>query len=354
MTGLPYLPRQRPTFAFIVHPRNEDDMFRATCLSFLRNVSVDDADYVARVCALPPTIVGEVRFGFSLVRGEIISIACLPHDVVTPRGRQEIVRAAQIAVDRGARVIGLGALTAPATAGGSWLRDQIGDRVTITNGNAYTAATLRRNVLEGIAHLALERRACVAVIGCTGSVGAVLSRLLASAGVDLVLIGRKKTKVVQSLGDLSSAVFSDSIDDAVAADVVVLLTAAPSARVTPRCLRPGALVIDAAEPANVSDADAQAWSAHATIVRGARVRIPSYHCSYDFGLADPAETFACLAETYLCARDGIREHSVGTPDAELAERLDRTGVRNGLEPALAFGEHVNATAAYAGTIAQRA
>jgi predicted amino acid dehydrogenase len=340
MRGLPYLPRHIPTFAFIVHPRDEDDMFRATCLSLLRSVSANDAEYVARVSALPPTIVGEVRFGFSLLRGEIISIACLPHDVMSTRGRQEIARAAQIAVGRGAKVIGLGALTAPATAGGEWLRDQVGDRVTITNGNAYTAAVLRRNVLDGIAHLSPNRRPRVAVIGCTGSVGAVLSRLLATAGLDLLLIGRKKEKVAQVLGDLSSAECSESIDDAVSADVVVTLTSAASAKITPRCLRRGALVIDAAEPANVSDADARAWAAHATVVRGARVKIPSYHCSYDFGLADPADTFACLAETYLCARDGIREHSVGTPDPAFAERLDRTGLRHGVEPALAIAQPV--------------
>jgi fatty aldehyde-generating acyl-ACP reductase len=354
MRGLPYLPRQTPTFAFIVHPRNEDDMFRATCLSLLRSVSADDAEYVARVRALPPTIVGEVRFGFDLLRGEIVSIACLPQDVPTARGRQEIARAAQLAVDRGAKVIGLGALTAPATGGGAWLRDLLGDRVTITNGNAYTASILRRNVLDAVTHLALDRRPCVAVIGCTGSVGAVLSRLLANAGVNLVLIGRKKAKVAQVLGDLSSATLSEDINDAVVADVVVVLTSAPSARVTPRSMRPGAVIIDAAEPANISDEDARAWSAHATVVRGARVRIPSYHCSYDFGLADAKETFACLAETYLCARDGIRQHSVGTPDPAFAERLDRTGVRNGVQPALAFPDHVDAAAARAGLIAQRA
>jgi predicted amino acid dehydrogenase len=349
MRGLPYLPRQIPAFAFIVHPRNEDDMFRATCLSLLRSISADDADYVARVRALPSTIIGEVRFGFSLLRGEIISIPCLPDEVATTRGRREIARAAQIALDRGAKVIGLGALTAPATAGGAWVRDQVGDRVTITNGNAYTAAILRRNVLDGLAHLALDRRPCVAVIGCTGSVGIVLSRLLANAGLDLVLIGRKKAKVAHLLDDLPSAAFSENIDDAFAADVVVVLTAAPSARVTQGCLRPGALVIDASEPANVSDEDARAWAAHATVVRGARVRIPDYHSSYDFGLADPAQTFACLAETYLCARDGIRQHSVGTPDLAFAERLDRTGARHGVQPALAFPGNVNVAMAYAGT-----
>jgi len=86
-----------------------------------RAVSADDADFVARVQTLPPTVVGEVRFGFDPFRGDIVSIPCLPGDVVTDRGRDAILGAARIAIDRGAKVIGLGALTSPATHGGEWL-----------------------------------------------------------------------------------------------------------------------------------------------------------------------------------------------------------------------------------------
>jgi fatty aldehyde-generating acyl-ACP reductase len=332
MSGLPYLPRRTPAFAFIVHPRNERDMFRATCLSFLRSISADDADYVARVCALPPTIVGEVLFGFSVLGGEIVSIPCLPPEVATPRGRREILRAVQIAVDRGARVIGLGALTAPATAGGAWIAEQVPRGVTVTNGNAYTAAVLSRNVLDAAAHLALERRPRVAVVGCTGSVGVVLSRLLTAAGADLVLIGRRVSKVAQLLGDVEAMRISDQIADVACADIVVVLTSAESARLTPVHVAPGAIVIDAAEPANISEEDVRAWRACMTVVRGGRVHIPGYHCTYDFGLDDPGETFACLAETYLCAREGIREHSVGAPQRTFAEQLDRAAERHGVRP----------------------
>jgi predicted amino acid dehydrogenase len=328
-------------------------MFRATCLSFLRRISADDAEYVARVCALPPTIVGEVSFGFSLFRGEVVSIPCLPAEVGTSRGRSEILRAARIALDRGATVIGLGALTAPATAGGEWLVEQLPGGVIVTNGNAYTAAVLRRNVLEAAAQHSNARRPCVAVVGCTGSVGTLLSRMLADEELDLVLIGRSTAKVAKVLGDLAAARMSGDLADASAAEIVVALTSTRTARLTPACLQRGALVIDAAEPANISDGEVRAWSAYATVVRGGRVRIPDYHCTYDFGLDEPAETFACLAETYLCARDGIRQHSVGSPDREFAERLERAALRHGVCPASLPGLH-DATAAGASAAAKLA
>ena len=334
---LPYLPGRTPTFTFIVHPRNEEDMFRARCLSLLRTLSSSDADYVRRVCALPPTIIGEVLFGDAPFYGEIISIPCLPAEVPTARGVEQIVRAARIAVERGSKVIGLGALTAPATAGGARLVRELPASVTLTNGNAYTAAVLKHSVLEAASAMALDRPARVAVIGCTGSVGTTVSRLLAHAGLHLILIGRTVKKLEHLFSDMRpTARFSDALVDASAADIVLVLTGAPSARLDLQRLSPRTVVIDAAEPANVSQEDVQRWSDHVTVVRGGLVRIPDYYCTYDLGLENAAETFACLAETYLFSREGIREHSVGTPTTALAERLERVAARRGVHPSFAL------------------
>jgi fatty aldehyde-generating acyl-ACP reductase len=330
--AIPFL-GQKPTFAFIVHPRDREDMLRAKCLSILREASSDEADLFARVCNCPPTIVGEIVFGFSPYRGELISIARLPPEVATLRGRQEILQAARVMIDRGARVIGLGALTSPATAGGEWLVEQLPAGVTVTNGNAYTAAVLRQNVVELARALPLDRPPRVAVIGAAGSVGSCLSQLLANATLDLILIGRTTSKVRQVLGSAAPhARFSERLDDAAAADIVVVLTSDPSARLTPPHVRRGAIVIDAAEPLNIPESDAAAWQPHAIVTRGARVRIPAYHSSCDLGVDDPSETFACLAETYLFAREGLTEHSVGAPSAAFAERIERVARRHGVRP----------------------
>src|SRR5271170_4930615 len=109
---------RRPAFAFIVHPRDEHDFFRARCLTLLRDLSTDDEEFVCRACKCPPTVVGEILFGFSPFRGALVSIGCLPKQVVTARGRAEITHAAQMMVEQGVSVIGLGALTSSATDGG--------------------------------------------------------------------------------------------------------------------------------------------------------------------------------------------------------------------------------------------
>jgi fatty aldehyde-generating acyl-ACP reductase len=117
---------------------------------------------------------------------------------------------------------------------------------------------------------------------------------------------------------------------------VILLTNDASARLTPDLVGSHAVVIDVAQPANVPPSTLPAFARRGVpVVEGGIVRIPGYACTVDLGLADPLHTAACVAETYLFAREGIREHSLGHPDVELARRLERAAQRQGIEvPAL--------------------
>lgn len=338
---LPYLPGRVPSFGFIVHPRTEEDILGAKCFSFLYEMSTSDADFVARVCSLPPTVVGEVFFGFSPFRGEIMAIPCLSEEVPTARGRRAIAQAARIMADRGAKVIGLGALTSPATAAGSWLVDQIPAGLTVTNGNGYTTAVLLSNVMQTIGALGLDRPARVCVVGCTGSVGHTLSLLLAQLALDLILIGRRAAKVRQMFRDVAPrAKFSDDLADVATADVIVLLTSAPSARIGLAMLSFGSVIIDAAEPPNVSEKDAATWGQWVTVLRGGRVSIPGYHCTCAVGFENSVNTFACLAETYLFIREGISEHSTGSPTPEFVQRIERVAHRHGIGPSFELSKNV--------------
>ncbi|HEU5449616.1 MAG TPA: hypothetical protein VFW57_11435, partial [Acidimicrobiia bacterium] len=127
--------------------------------------------------------------------------------------------------------------------------------------------------------------------------------------------------------------FAAGLDSALGCEVVVLLTSDESARLTPDHVSPGATVIDFAQPANVTPAAVAAFERQGvTVVEGGIVRVPDYWCSVDLGLADRADTTACVTEAYLFAREGIQAHSVGRPTTELARRLERAALRHGVRP----------------------
>ena len=312
---LPYLSAQPPAFVFLTHLRDDDDLDRIGASSFLRRYSDGEDDFRRKMSSLPPLVAGEISFGFAPVRGAVLE-------------------GLEVALERGASVIGLGALIAPATAGGARLLRHLPDGVTLTNTNAYTAVLVQANVREAAADLGSGTGAQVAVIGCTGSVGVPASRLLADDGFPLVLVGRTVERVRRHLGDLEGkARFAAGLDSALGCEVVVLLTSDESARLTPDHVSPGATVIDFAQPANVTPADVAAFERHGvTVVEGGIVRVPDYWCSVDLGLADRADTTACVTEAYLFAREGIQAHSVGRPTTELARRLERAALRHGVRP----------------------
>ena len=331
---LPQFRNHIPWFAFLLHLRDMKDLYRVSGSSLIRSYSRDEQEFQAKMCSFPPVVGAEVTFGFSPIRGILVGVMRMPEEILGPQGYQATLEGLEVALQQGARVIGLGALTAPVTGSGLKLLRHMPAGTTLTNGNAYTAAVVRSTVVEVSDALGLGKRARVAVIGCTGSVGVPASYLLAEHGFDLTLVGRNVERVRNLLGDLADrATFVSGFDALRAVDIVLVLTGDPSAQLTPEQVREGSVVIDCAQPANISKSDYETFRQRGVIVvEGGIVRIPGYTCIQDLGLSSPEDTFACLAETYLFAREGIREHSVGRPSADLARRLERIAQRHGVHP----------------------
>lgn len=328
-----YLSNTPPWFCFIVHPRQASDVEQMTGASLLRRYSKDDEEFIQKACTSPALVLGEVTARGSSIRGEVIGAVRMPHTILTRQGVRAVVEAAQLAAHRGAAVVGLGALTAPATGGGSFLLPHLPPGVTVTNGNALTAAVATQNALEA---LAVQDRPdpTVAVLGATGSVGVATSHLLADEGLDLVLIGRSQEWLHKRLGDLAhSAALTDDVSRVGEADVVLVLTNDPTARLRPELLKPGAVVVDLAQPANIPAAErAEFRDAGIVATEGGIVRIPGFRCTQDFFLDGPEDTFACLAETYLMASTGLREHSVGHARPDFARTMSALATQHGIRP----------------------
>ena len=328
----PYLTYDPLWFSFLVHPRDMADLYRCRESAFLLEKSQNAEDFIAQLSHHPPTVIGEVAISESAVRGEIIAVGFLPKDMFTSAANRKIVEALELSRQRGAKTVGLGGLTSSATAGGKSLLPHA-DGLTLTNGNAYTAATIVSQVIEAADVLGLKRQAKIGILGCTGSVGIPASRLLAEAGFDLILVGRNKIRVQNLFGDLTGSTLSGDPSTLRNADIIVLLTSGGDATLCESHVSDSSMVLDFAQPANLSvNFYKTALGRNITAVEGGLVNIPGYRNTFDWGFTNPEVTFACLAETVLFSREGLRSHSVGRPSLDFVRKIERVATKHGVSP----------------------
>lgn len=321
----PDLPSTARSFAFLVHPRARlaDDLGRVW--RPLRSGPEGLYDVALRRLPLPPVTMASVEIAGARVGHVVLVPFGARHLLDLPaEGRRRVGRAVDRAVALGAGTVGLGALTATVTGGGLALRGRTD--IGVTNGNAFTAATVdaqARQLLDGVVGGSGGRH--VAVVGATGSVGGAVSALLArDRAVDrLTLVARSRGRLEALADRLGSQVptrATTDLADVADADLVVLLTASADAVVGPQHLAPGAVVLDATQPRNTSP-DLLVARPDVTVVDGGVVEVPSLRLrGGDIGLPD-GRAYACFAETALLALSGHEGHfSLGVPTVEQVDR----------------------------------
>lgn len=313
-------------FAFLVHPRRHIGEDLGLLWGPLARVPERCYDTALRRLPLPATSIAQVTVdGHDGPLGEIVLVPyAAGHLLADPaRGAVRVARAVDHAVRHGARLVGLGALTAPVTAGGLTFRHRTD--VGVTNGNAFTAAVVDRQVRDVLAGLVGPVGGRVAVVGATGSVGSAVVRSLARdrAVEQLLLVARGAGRRECLAADVASRVptaTAASVDAVAAADVVVLLTSSVDSLLRPQHLRPGAVVIDATQPRNTSD-ELLTTRPDVTVLDGGIVAVPGLRLSAPVLGLPRGRSFACLAETVLLALAGHRGHfSLGNPGLEVVDR----------------------------------
>jgi fatty aldehyde-generating acyl-ACP reductase len=328
-----------PWFTFVIHLRSHGDLEKWGATAKMRGP--EGRAWRDRVLQGPPLHASTFSFRSNPAVGDLIVIPRLPEDVIYGDGPRLVARAVEIAYARGARVVGLGGLTAPATRGGASLLPSLPPDLTLTNGNALTAAAVRANVLDASEFLGC-RRPRVAILGSTGSVGTAASQLLSEDDVDLLLIGRSTERARQAGPATANRIrYSGELADVAEADVILVLTSGTNAELKPGYFDGGRerVVIDVAQPPNIALEHREEFRRRRVrVVRGGWVKMSGAISSHAHEevmtdgepAAERGSAPACLAETYLFAMDGIREHAVGPGSPELARLLERIAKRRGV------------------------
>lgn len=325
-------------FAFIIHPISirKDIARKIPAVRYLPESWVE-----AAMTAVPPKLVSHITGVRSAtgVEAEGWFVAC----PLSPRQfleldpqfvMQKISKAARMAQDLGAKIVGLGAYTSVAGDGGITVSRNVD--IAVTTGNSYTCYTAVQGAKQGAAMLgvALES-ATVAIIGATGSTGRVCAHLMADYGVgELVLVGRNLARLEEIRAELPAGTTACCATDLDAvlpkADIIITVTSAVDAVVEPQHLKPGAVVCDVARPRDVSIRVAQERD-DVLVIEGGVVAVPGdVEFNLNFGFP-PKTSYACMAETMILALEGrYEDFSIGKElEVERVKEIGRLAEKHG-------------------------
>lgn len=314
---LPSFKKHEGGFAFIVHPRNINDVSRK--YAFARHIPKSWLLFFLK--HYWPVVISEVTGLHSQktgkpVKGWIITIPLTAHQMMEDKklALKKTIQAAQLAKKLGADLIGLGALTASISGGGLYLIDKVD--IGITTGHAYTAHIVTSNVFKLTNRFGLNKKdMLVAIMGAAGSVGSTSTKILARSGYNnllLIDIDRKKDLLMSLVKNLKkdneqiNIEVTHKISTIKNADFIITATNAPEAVVTEEDLKSGAVVIDDAQPSDIAYSVLDRKDV--LIIEGGLIHTPGINTHFNFGLKDRFDNFCCLGEVMILASVGFKEN----------------------------------------------
>jgi predicted amino acid dehydrogenase len=307
-------------FAFVLHPLTVDYIGNHPLFGWTRSLPRRGLEIVAAY--MPGRCVGTFKGARSAATGKpvdglIYALGATPRQMLTRAPEftyRRLDQAVKDAAGRGAKIVGLGAFTKVVGDAGVTVAKRA--PIPVTTGNSLTiAATLETAKLTakrmGWRDLA---RGKAMIVGATGSIGSVCSRLLAAAVKDVVLVSIEPER----LAALKRKILDETPDATVETDVttdrwlgkcdlIVTATSAFGQRVldVSQC-KPGAVILDVALPPDIS-AEEAAVRPDVMVVESGEIMLPGpARFSFDIGLP-PGVAYACLAEAALLTMEGRYE-----------------------------------------------
>ncbi len=314
-------PRDVARFAFVIHPLSVDFIFNHPQLQYLRFVPHRLLEwlmanvrpmYLSRITGVRSAATGQEAEGY------LMGLGATPRELMRRKPSftyRRLIVASRMAQQMGAKIMGLGAFTK--VVGDAGMTVAYKSDIAITSGNSLTvAATLeaaKQAVIKMGAEDLTEGRAVV--IGATGSIGSVCSRLIAQAIQDVVLVAPRPERLIalkrlieEETPSAKVLIATDAGPHLAGADLVVTTTTAIGQRVIDVLkLKPGCVVCDVARPPDVKEEEAR-LRPDVLVVESGEILLPGEpDFGFDIGLP-PGVAYACLAEAAVLAMEGRFEN----------------------------------------------
>lgn len=328
--------------AFMVHPMTLDDLWQPASQRWMGRLVargwVREAWLRPLLLWMRPQVQGEIT-GIELADGRelrvlLIAGPLLPDQIRTfpDVAERMAIQGARLAREFGAEAFGLGAFWSTVGEKGLKVQEAVPE-IAITNGGAYTAATVKAAVPGLLERFAAAggtlKGACAAVVGANGVVAFGVARAIAGEVGKLVLIGRDAERLERSAATLRrkhpalEILVSTDVADCAEADLVFTATSDPRPVLFAEHVKPGAWVYDIGRPADVDEGVRQVPGVQ--LIPGGVVRPPGSMRSIIDLHFGTAKVPACMAETMIMtATRAFDRRSLGgmTRSADIAYYLE--------------------------------
>lgn len=323
-------------FAFIVHSRDRSDLPRR--FPFLKCIPNSIFDFITK--NLPPFIVsnitGLVKSNGDQVTGMLIGVPMTARQLLEDRklALKRIISAIKLAKSKGAKYIGLGAMTSSLTSGGNDIISNI-DEIFVTTGRTYTIKNITDYIFRFEKDFNFDRNSvCVGIVGAAGGIGYGVSLMLAKNNYKnfvLVDLERKLTALKEKIRDLENNAndlkieITHLVSSVAKCNIIVAATSAPEVIIQSADVSSGTVIINDAQPSDISPEIIKNRK-DVLVVEGGVLNAPGMNCHFNMGLSRKDDIFSCLAETLILAHTNDNKHySMTSLDLSFLDKITKVG-----------------------------
>jgi predicted amino acid dehydrogenase len=318
-------PRTTPDFAFVIHPLSKKYFSHLPGFSWFEHSPASMQKGFERAFAKAPGFVwGEVKNITSQKTGEpinglVYTLSSTPKMLLEEPAEVTYKKIETICYDaysRGAKIIGLGAYTKIVGDGGATINRL--SPIPVTTGNSLSASATLWALNEAFKKMGLIQKVpgsqrfdgTAMVIGATGSIGSVSSRLLTLAMKRIILVAPRieRLKELQQqlqafAPDCEITITTNADEFASEADAIVTATSSFDSKIVDiEKVKPGCVICDCSRPLDFSIEDAMKRP-DVLIIESGEVVLPGPVIqTCNMGLPEGI-FYACFAETAVLAME---------------------------------------------------
>lgn len=308
----------------------------------------------------PPLIYSKIEGIQSIVgteaEGWLISVGGTPREMMSRDPSftyKKLIKAAHLAKKLGAEIMGLGAFTK--VVGDAGITVAKNSPIPITTGNSYSASAALWAAADALKKLDLiepsvnneKLKSKSMIIGATGAIGSVSSKLLSMIFEEIILCGRNKDKLeilkkdILNISPNTKIMITTNADEYVSiADMIVTATSGAGKKIFDIMrVKPGCVITDVARPLDLKPEDVNKRP-DVMYIESGEIEIPVKNKLKMRNIHLPQNVvFACMAETIVLALEGRFEKFTIGRDIEWkkVKEIYKLGLKHGMKLAAISG-----------------